>query len=169
MKKKVMALVLGSVMVMGTLAGCGSSNTATETTEVTEEVAETEAAAETEEAEETEEAAEETAETEETATEEETMVEVGGDFPVSTKYAEYQLVDYYIAEMDETPVMVVARTEDQTEYQAHFNFFGDEQLLEFTVDGDTCEVTEDLTGFMAKDIDAIYAAIKESDNWQPVE
>ena len=71
--------------------------------------------------------------------------------------------------MDETPEMVVARTADGSKYQAHFDFFGDEQLLEFTVDGDSVEVTEDLTGFMGKDIDAIYAAIQESDNWQPVQ
>ncbi len=163
MKKKVIAIVMGTVLTMGALVGCGSSKGA----DNSDAQASVQEDAQTEESQ--DKAQEEVQEASEDSDAAETMVEVGGDFPVSTKYAEYQLVEYYIAEMDETPVMVVARTADKTEYQAHFNFFGDEQLLEFTVDGDTCTVTNDLTGFMGKDVDAIYAAIKESDNWQPVQ
>ncbi len=161
MKNKVMAMILGTVLAFGALAGCGQAaeTPATETTAEAPAETKEEAPAETKE--------EAPAEAADAA--EEKMVDVGGDFEVSTKYAEYQLVEYYIAEMDETPVMVVARTADKNEYQAHFNFFGDEQLLEFTVDGDKCEVTNDLTGFMAKDVDNIYAAIKAQDNWQPVQ
>ena len=145
--KKIMAVLLSVVMGAAVLAGCGSSASG---------AAQAETKVEAKEAPKSNETAEE-------------LVEVGGDFPVSTKYAEYQLVEYYIEEMDETPVMVVARTADGKEYQAHFNFFGDEQLLEFTVDGDTPTVTNDLTGFMAKDIDKIYAIIKDSDNWKSVQ
>ena len=159
--KKFMAILMGTVIGTMAMTGCGNSSKSQSAATTT--VAATQA--QSEESKATEET---TAVAEAVDPADEKMVDVGGDFPVSTKYAEAQLVDYYIAEFDETPTMVVARTADGKEYQTHFYFYGDEQLVEFTVDGDKPKVTQDKTGFMAKDIDNIYAAIQKSDNWKPV-
>jgi len=94
-----------------------------------------------------------------------TETEVGGAYPVPAGYAEYQLLDYYFAETDQTIQLVVSTNADHTEYDVHFDFFGDEQQLDYTYKDGTCTVTNDLTGFIAKDVEAINAAIQESDNW----
>lgn len=91
--------------------------------------------------------------------------EVGGAYPVPAGYAEYQLLDYYFAETDETIQLVVATNADHTEYDVHFEFFGDEQQLDYTYEDGTVTVTNDLSGFITKDAEAINAAIQESDNW----
>ncbi len=161
MKKLTVALVLAMMM---SLAACGSTETASTTeTAATETVAEeTEAVEETEEEETSE---EETTEAEETA--DVVEVDVNGPYPATTDWDEYAIVDYYFAETDETVDMLVETNTAHDEYTVLFDFFGDKQQMTFTSD---LTVEYDLTGFIGKDVEAIYTYIQENvTEWTPIE
>lgn len=172
MKKKIVALFMVSLMSVMMVTGCGSKekqeadNT---TAAATETVTDSKTATATDD----KSGAAATTDTTKDATATDAVegetVDVGGDYPVSTKYAEYQLLDYYFAETDETLKMVISRTTDGAEYDVHFTFFGEEQDLQFTVKDNAPTVTFDKTGFITKDIVNVYAAIQESDNWTAIQ
>lgn len=99
----------------------------------------------------------------------EEMIDVGEEYPISAKYTEYQLVEYYIEELDENARMIVARNNDATEYDVQFTLFNDAQELTFTIEDEEPNVIFDKSGFIEKDVDYIWAAIQESDDWKIIE
>lgn len=175
MKKRIVALFMASLISVMMVTGCGAKEKqeADNTTAVaTEAVTDSKTATDDKSADAAATDAVTTDTTKDAAAtdaEEGDTVDVGGDYPVSTKYDEYQLVDYYFGETDQTIKMVVSRTTDAAEYDVHFTFFNDEQELQFTVKDNVPTATFDKSGFITKDIENIYKAIQESNNWTAVQ
>ena len=90
-------------------------------------------------------------------------VEVGGPYPATTDWDEYAVTEYYFAETDETVNMLVERNSEHNKFAVLFDFFGDKQDMRFSVNGDELTVDYDLTGFIGKDVKAIYAFIQEQE------
>ena len=152
MNRKAVSILLAAGMTVMAMTGCGSSQQAPAKTEVA-------AVTDTESKEETK--AEAPAEAK--------LVDIGAEYSVSTEYDEYALVDYHYDETDEDVTWVVSRKADGSAYDVHFTFFGDEQVCDFTVDGDTPTVTFDKSGFITKDIDKMWEVLKAVNDWTAIE
>ena len=97
-----------------------------------------------------------------------TMVDVGAEYEVSTEYDEYTVLPHYFAETDQNVDMVVTRDSNGTKYSVQFTFFGDAQQLDFTVSDGTPSATYDKTGFIEKDLENLWAEIKEYSDWTSI-
>ena len=96
-------------------------------------------------------------------------IDVGGPYPATTDWDEYSVTEYYFAETDETVDMLVETNSDHNKFAVLFDFFGDKQEMRFSVNGDALTVDYDLTGFIGKDVKAIYAFIQEKvTEWKPI-
>ena len=96
-------------------------------------------------------------------------IDVGGPYPATTDWDEYAVAEYYFAETDENVDMLIETNSAHDKFAVLFDFFGDKQEMRFSVNGDALTVDYDLTGFIGKDVKAIYAFIKEQvTEWKPI-
>lgn len=144
MKKKVLAMLLVAAMTGVMLTGCGGSDSSDSSSSDSSE--------------------EETSETAEAV---DVAAETGltGEFEANPDYDEWTLVEYTIEDAGATFVATVSRMSDQSKYEVHCNFYGDEQIS--VLEGE--EVTEDKTGFMETDTPLIVEAAEEQGIWAPIE
>ena len=100
MKKKVLSLIVATVMAMTALTACGSSNATTAVS--AEKKAEAQAALD--------------------------ALGLAKEYDPNPDYAEYTLVDYEIADIGAQFVATVSKSADGKKYEVHCNFYGDEQI-----------------------------------------
>ena len=157
MKKKLLTVLMATVMTVGLLAGCGSSSSsdssadssaATETTETTE------------------------ADTDDTATADASAFDdlkatYGDDvFEPNSDYDEYTIIEYTIESAGATFAATVSKKSDGSEYYVNCMFYGDEQQVIVTGDG---EVTFDKTSFMETDGPLIVDAAEAEGTWVAIQ
>ena len=161
--KKILAMLLLAAMMLA-LAACGSTapaentSSAENTTTTEEDSSAKEDAAPAEEAT----PAEAAAPAEEPAPSDVTEIDVGGPYPATTDWDEYALVQYYFAETDQDVDMLIETNSAHDKFNTLFDFFGDKQEMSFSVNNGELSVDYDLTGFIGKDVEAIYAFITEN-------
>ena len=153
MKRIIFGALMGTLLLM--IAGCGQTkNDTAETTTVMETTQTTEATTETTEAIEDEKS-------------EPITVEASYDAPKG--YDDYMVMSYYFEETDEDIAMTVGTDTAHSKYHVHFDFFGEEQVLEFEVTDGVPTVVYDKSGFIGKDVEKIYAAVMEVKDWMAIE
>ena len=100
-------------------------------------------------------------------TEEELPTEL--EFDPNPEYDMYTVVEYTIEDIQADLVCTVSAKEDFSEFYQECNFYGDDQMTRTTFDGETYEVLEDKTGFMAGDTPAILDIAREQNLWVKIE
>ena len=141
MKKKIVALLMAAAMVSVVFTGCGGGN----------DEGGSEPAA-------TEESGGDDAAASDLPTELET--DLTGEYD-----PKYTLTEYTIEAAGATFVATVSANEDDTAFEIHCNFYGDEQLVEIEKDGDEYSIISDKTGFMETDSPLIIDQCLSEDNW----
>ena len=154
MKKRLLTVLMATVMTIGLLAGCGSSSKKSASTESTETTAEADTA-EDEEA------------TADASAFDELKATYGDDvFEPNPDYDEYTIVEYTIEDAGATFAATVSKKSDGSEYYIQCMFYGDEQQVVITGDD---EITFDKTGFMETDSPSIIDAAEEAGNWVAIQ
>jgi len=150
MKKRLLGLMLVGVMSAAMLVGCGSSASEEAQTTQTEATADDSAA--------------DTAV--DTSVFDDLKDQYGADvFDPDTNYDEYAIIEYTIEDAGATFAVTVSKKSDNSEYQIHCMFYGDEQVAVYN----GSEVTEDKTGFMGKDTPLICQAAEDNGVWLPIQ
>ncbi len=166
MKRLIYGALVGLLMM--TAVGCSNEP------EVTEEVAVDETVETTAEEATSEEATSEEAAVEAAPAEAEDVIEeaeateasdLEAPYEMADGYDEYMVMEHYFEGPDETVTMMVSADAAHGKYHTHFDFFGEEQVLEFEVVDGVPTVIYDKTGFIGKDIENIYADIMANDAW----
>lgn len=147
MKKKLVALLMAAAMVSVVFTGCGGGGS---------DEGGSEPAA-------TEESGGDDAAASDLPTELET--DLTGEYDPNPDYYKYTLTEYTIESAGATFVATVSANEDDTAFEIHCNFYGDEQLVEIEKDGDEYSIISDKTGFMETDSPLIIDQCLEEDNW----
>ena len=91
------------------------------------------------------------------------------EFDPNEEYDIWTIVDYTIEDIQADLVCTVSAKADFYEFYQECNFYGDDQMTRPTWDGETYEVLEDKTGFMAGDTPAILDIAIEHNLWVPIE
>lgn len=90
------------------------------------------------------------------------------DFEPNADYDKYTVLEYTIEALNTDIVATISAKEDDSEFEIHCEFYGDEQIYVGTWDGTAVTDVSDKTGFMKGDAPDIWAAALEADNWEPV-
>ena len=91
------------------------------------------------------------------------------EFDPNEEYDMYTIVEYTIEDIQADLVCTVSAKADFSEFYQECNFYGDDQMTRTTWDGETYEVLEDKTGFMAGDTPAILDIAREQNLWVKIE
>ena len=87
------------------------------------------------------------------------------EFDPNEEYDMWTIVEYTIEDIQADLVCTVSAKADFSEFYQECNFYGDDQMTRTTWDGETYEVLEDKTGFMAGDTPAILDIAMEQNMW----
>lgn len=131
MKKKIVALLMAAAMVSVVFSGCGGGDKGGSDQAATEESGGDDAAA--------------------SDLPTELTTDLEGEYDPNPDYYKYTLTEYTIEAAGATFVATVSANEDDTKFEIHCNFYGDEQLVEIEKDGDEYNIISDKTGFMETD------------------
>ena len=130
MKKKIVALLMAAAMVSVAFTGCGGGDEGGSDAAATEESGGDAAASDLPT---------------------ELTTDLVGEYDPNPDYYKYTLTEYTIEAAGATFVATVSANEDDTEFEIHCNFYGDEQLVEVEKNGDEYTIVSDKTGFMETD------------------
>ena len=151
MRKRLLTVLMATVMTVGLLAGCGSKSTSEESA-ATESTETTEASSDTQEA--------------DASAFDDLKATYGDDvFEANAAYDEYTIIEYTIEDAGATFAATVSRKADKSEYYIQCMFYGDEQVV-VVKNG---EVTEDKTGFMQTDGPLIVEAAESEGTWVAIQ
>lgn len=148
MKKKVFALLLAVGMIASMTVGCGGTEEGSATQDTT---------------------AESTDEAEDEAPAEAVEFDVEGEYDPNPDYDKYTLFEYTIEDAGATFVVTLSAKEDESQFEIHCNFYGDEQLVVVEHEGDEFKVVEDKTGFMETDSPMICQTGMDQNKWAAIE
>lgn len=150
MKTKIIAVLACTVIAASMFTACGSSSSSSDTSSAAE------------------------SSTTETATEEsseaatEVTFDVDPEFDPNSDYDKYTVFEYTIEDAGATFPVTLSANEDETKFEIHCNFYGDEQLVTVEKEGDEYVVKSDKTGFMETDSPAICQAGVDNANWATI-
>jgi hypothetical protein len=89
--------------------------------------------------------------------------------PTADGYDKYTVFQYYIESASADIIVTMSATSAEDAFELHFNFYGDEQVVDVTKSGDEYEVTFDKTGFISGDAPDICQAGIDAANWATIQ
>lgn len=96
---------------------------------------------------------------------EEASAPIFAEFPINEEYALWTVVEYTIEAIEADLVCTICTNEDMNEFYLETNFYGDDQMILASFDGENYEILKDKTGFLSGDAPAILDIARENDTW----
>lgn len=150
MKRKIFSGLLAAAMTIAVMAGCGNTGSSTDNSNSDPVMEQTE-----------KNQSSETAEVSD-------FDGLTADYEPNADYDKYAITEYTYEELGETCIVLVSANEDETKFECHFIFFGDEQLAEVSYDGGTYNVDYDKTGFVTKEVPVICEQLVKAGKWAQI-
>ncbi len=100
---------------------------------------------------------------------EDVTFDVEAEYEPNADYDKYTVFEYTIESAGATFPVTLSATNDESEFEIHCNFYGDEQLVVVEKDGDDFVVKEDKTGFMETDAPTICQTGIDNANWAAIQ
>lgn len=99
---------------------------------------------------------------------EDVTFDVDAEYEPNADYDKYTVFEYTIESAGATFPVTLSATNDESKFEIHCNFYGDEQLVVVEKDGDDFVVKEDKTGFMETDAPTICQTGIDNANWAAI-
>ncbi len=100
---------------------------------------------------------------------EDVTFDVEAEYEPNADYDKYTVFEYTIESAGATFPVTLSATNDESKFEIHCNFYGDEQLVVVEKDGDDFVVKEDKTGFMETDAPTICQTGIDNANWAAIQ